>query len=166
MFWAQVSVLRKDRVCFTLSFVLTVFTGALLIHQDWWVESERVDSLFGPGCWRCLVARSYVWFLQIWCFVAGAALFWAQGCVFYIGSSAVESARGEYFGGADGAHFYQDWSSEEKFGEQEFASDIVIDEFRFCRVLICSVFYWPFGLFCEAYRFSPWKNVLGTPMMY
>jgi len=35
MFWAQVSVLRKDRVCFTLSFVLTVFTGALLIHQDW-----------------------------------------------------------------------------------------------------------------------------------
>ena len=35
MFWAQVSVLRKDRVCFTHSFVLTVFTGALLIHQDW-----------------------------------------------------------------------------------------------------------------------------------
>ena len=27
--------------------------------------------------------------------------------VFYIGSSAVESARGENFGGADGAHFYQ-----------------------------------------------------------
>lgn len=54
--------------------------------------------------WRT-VARIYDWFLQIWCFVAGAALFWAQGCVFYIGSSAVESARGENFGGADGAHF-------------------------------------------------------------
>ena len=78
---------------------------------------------------------SYVWFLQIWCFVAGAALFWAQGCVFYIGSSAVESARGEYFGGADGAHFYQDWSLEEKFGEQEFASDIVIDEFYILQSL-------------------------------
>ena len=63
MFWAQVSVLRKDRVCFTLSFVLTVFTGALLIHQDWRVESESVDSLFGPGCWRCMVVFVWIFFL-------------------------------------------------------------------------------------------------------
>ena len=70
-------------------------------------------------------------------FFAGEALFWAQGRDFFFGFCAVEKSSGVP---------WRPFLPRLKLGGEvwrEFASDISIEGFGFCRVLFCSVYVYP-----------------------